>query len=348
VDKEIGEIRMKLATYILQRLLLLIIVVWGVVTMVFVISRVLPGNPAEMLVADWIQDVRVIREYEIKMGLDKPIYQQYFIYLGQILQGDLGIAWHTSQPVLRDFMVRLPATVELALASMIFSLVISIPIGVYSATKRGGIVDQFGRFLSLIGVSVPSFFLALLLVFIFFYYLHWAPAPLGRIGINIGPPQNITGFYILDSILTFNLPALIESVRYMMLPMLCMSTANMAVMTRMSRSSMLEVLRSDYITTAREKGLSEKDITWKHAFRNALMPISTLWGLELGSLIGGSVLVETIFAWPGMGKYVTDSILFLDYAPVEGFVLLSALIYCVSNLIIDILYFMLDPRIRYD
>lgn len=339
---------MKLTTYILQRLLLLIIVVWGVVTMVFVISRVLPGNPAEMLVAEWVQDVRVIQEYEVKMGLDKPIYQQYFIYIWQVMHGDLGISWHTSQPVLRDFMVRLPATVELALASMIVSLAISIPIGIYSATKRGGIVDQLGRFLSLAGVSIPSFFLALLLVFVFFYYLHWAPPPLGRIGVNIAPPQSITGFYILDSILTLNFPALIDSIRYMMLPTLCLAAGNMAVMTRMSRSSMLEVLRADYITTAREKGLSEKEIIWKHAFRNALMPITTLWGLELGSLISGSVLVETIFAWPGMGKYVVDSILFLDYAPVQGFVLMSALLYCVSNLVIDILYFVLDPRIRYD
>jgi len=316
--------------------------------MVFVISRVLPGNPAEMLVAEWIQDERVIRDYEAKMGLDKPIYQQYLIYLGQVITGDLGIAWHTSQPVLRDFLVRLPATVELALSSMIFSLLVSIPIGVYSATKRGGIVDQIGRFLSLIGVSVPSFFLALLLVFIFFFILGWAPAPIGRIGIHVNPPQTITGLYVLDSLLTFNWPTLIDSVRHLILPMICLSTGSIAVMTRMTRSSMLEVLRADYITTAREKGLSEKDVVWKHAFRNALMPITTLWGLELGSLISGSVLVETIFAWPGMGKYVVDSILFLDYAPVQGFVLLSALLYCVSNLIIDILYFILDPRIRYD
>lgn len=310
------------------------------------LSRIIPGNPAEMMAGEQAPP-EVIEAIKKAMGLDKPVYMQYIIYMRQLLEGDLGYAWHTQHSVIHDLLKRLPATVELTFASMMF-VVVGIFIGVYSATRRGGLIDQIGRLFSLLGVSMPTFWFGLLLLLVFYLYLGWAPPPLGRISVYIEPPPSITGLYILDSILTLNWSAFASSIYHIILPAVCLSSGSLAVITRVTRSSMLEVLQADYITTARVKGIRETIVIWKHALRNALLPVTTIGGLQIGYLLGGAILTETIFAWPGVGKYAVDSILWLDYAPVQGFVIFSAFLFSIVNLVVDILYYILDPRIRYE
>jgi peptide/nickel transport system permease protein len=318
----------------------------GVATISFVISRIIPGNPAEMMAGEQAPP-EVIEAIKEAMGIDKPLHIQYLRYMGQLLRGDLGYAWHTQHDVIDDLLNRLPATVELTFASMLFVL-LGVFIGVYSATHRGGILDQIGRLFSLIGVSLPTFWFGLLLLLVFYTNLGWAPPPLGRISVYIDPPTRITGLYILDSIITLNWRALVNSIHHILLPAICLTSGSLASITRVTRSSMLEVLQADYITTARVKGIRETIVIWKHALRNALLPVTTLGGLQIGYLLGGAVLTETIFAWPGIGKYAVDSILWLDYAPVQGFMIFSAFVFSIVNLVVDILYYVLDPRIRYD
>lgn len=337
---------MRLRDYVVRRLLLIIPVLIGVTVITFALVYMVPGDPARQLLGPrtTAQQVEALRE---QMGLNKPLYIQYGRYLSRLLHGDLGKSTLTLQPVAQDLIERFPATFELAMISMILALIVSIPLGIVSATKRNRPVDHASRIFALTGVSMPIFWLGLMLLLVFYYNLHWAPSPMGRISMAVSPPTHITGLFILDSLLTGNWEALSSSLSHIVLPAICLMTPTLAMVTRMMRSSMLEVLGQDYVKTARAKGLAEKTVIYKHAARNALLPTTTIVGLQFGIMFAGAVLTETIFAWPGMGRYAVEAIMYHDNAGIMGFTLVVALIFILVNLIVDLLYGVLDPRVRY-
>jgi peptide/nickel transport system permease protein len=265
-----------------------------------------------------------------------------------LLQGNLGFAYHTGHTVLSDFATRFPATIELTLASVIIAICVAIPVGIIAATRKESFMDHISRVFSLIGACVPIFWLGLLFIYIFYSILGWAPAPMGRISGDLNPPTHITGLYVVDSLMTGDMVALKSSLAHLLLPAICLSTGTMAIVARMTRSSMLEVIGQDYVRTARAKGLSETAVVGKHSLINALIPTLTVLGLQFGGLLGGAVITETIFSWPGVGGYVTDSILAADYAPIQAFTLVSAILFSFINLAVDLVYGLIDPRIRYE
>lgn len=335
-----------MASYVLKRLLYLLPTLFGVTVVAFVITRILPGDPALMVAGQQVSQA-TLEKVRASMGLDKPLLTQYFFYLKALLRGDLGFAWHTGHPVLHDLLTYFPATAELTLTSLLIALVLGIPLGVASATKSGGLLDHLSRVIALVGVSMPIFWLGLVLISVFFVTLRWVPAPMGRLSFAVGPVPSYTGSVILDSLLSHNWAALRDGLMHLLLPSIALSTGTLAIVMRMTRASMLEELGKDYVRTARAKGQREALVLYKHTLKNALIPTVTVIGLQIGMLLGGAVITETIFAWPGMGRYVTESIMATDYAPVQGFALLSAFLYAIINLGVDILYAFLDPRIRY-
>jgi peptide/nickel transport system permease protein len=319
----------------------------GIVLITFILSRVLPGDPALMIAGEQAPQ-SVVENIRAELGLNDPLYVQFGTYVKQLFQGDLGTAWHTGHTVIEDFAVRLPATIELGIVSLLIALLVAIPVGIVAATKKESILDHISRFFSLIGACMPVFWLGLLLILIFYSKLGIAPAPMGRIGNDILPPTNITGLYLVDSLLTADRVAFRQALSHIIMPAICLSAGTMAIIARMMRSSMLEVIGQDYIRTARAKGLSEGNVIYKHALANASIPTITMVGLQIGYLLGGAVITETLFSWPGVGSYVTESILATDYAPIQAFTLLSAVVYSVINLLVDVIYGLIDPRIRYD
>lgn len=333
--------------YTIRRLGQMIPALIGIILITFILSRVLPGDPAVMLAGEQATP-EVIENIRQDMGLDKPLYGQFFDYLGQLGRGDLGDAYHTGHTVASDFASRFPATIELTLFSILIAVVIAIPVGIIAATRKESVIDHISRVFSLIGACVPIFWLGLIFIYIFYSQLGWAPAPMGRISGDLNPPTHITGLYILDSLLSADFVALKSSIAHLILPAICLSTGTMAIVARMTRSSMLEVIGQDFVRTARAKGLRESIVIWKHALINALIPTLTVLGLQFGYLLGGAVITETIFSWPGVGGYITDSILAADYAPIQAFTLVSAVLYSLINLSVDLLYGMIDPRIRYE
>ncbi|MDN8592822.1 ABC transporter permease [Paenibacillus sp. 11B] len=333
--------------YTLRRLLQMIPALIGIVVITFILSRVLPGDPAIVMAGEQATD-DVIAKIRMDMGLDKPLFVQFFSYVGQLLQGNLGFAYHTGHTVLSDFATRFPATIELTLASVIIAICVAIPVGIIAATRKESFIDHISRVFSLIGACVPIFWLGLLFIYIFYSILGWAPAPMGRISGDLNPPTHITGLYVIDSLMTGDMVALKSSLAHLLLPAICLSTGTMAIVARMTRSSMLEVIGQDYVRTARAKGLSETAVVGKHALINALIPTLTVLGLQFGGLLGGAVITETIFSWPGVGGYVTDSILAADYAPIQAFTLVSAILFSFINLAVDLVYGLIDPRIRYE
>lgn len=333
--------------YTIRRLIQMIPALLGIVIITFIISRVLPGDPAVMLAGEQATP-ETIENIRKSMGLDQPLYIQFFHYTSGLLQGNLGEAYHTGQSVASDFATRFPATIELALASLIVAILVAIPVGILAATRKESIIDHISRVFSLIGACMPIFWIGLLFIYIFYATLGIAPAPMGRISNDLNPPTHITGLYVVDSLLSGDFVALKSSISHLILPAICLSTGTMAIVARMMRSSMLEVIGQDFVRTARAKGLGEWIVIYKHALINAFIPTLTVLGLQVGYLIGGAVITETIFTWPGVGSYVTDSILAADYAPIQAFTLVSALIYSFINLAVDLIYGWLDPRIRYE
>jgi len=324
--------------------LLTVPVLFGVAVITFVISHLVPGDPAR-LVAGPHAPVEVILNLRLKMGLDKPLYEQFLIYLSDLLRGDLGMSITTRRPVLADLLRFFPATLELTLASMIVSVAVGIPLGVASATRQNKMPDHLSRIFSLTGVATPIFWSGLMVLLVFYYMLGWFPGP-GRIDIGIATPRQITGMLLLDSILTGNWQALVNGLGHLLLPTFVLAFSTLGAIVRMVRSSMLEVLREDYIVMARSKGLSEREVVYRNAFKNALISTVTLIGLIFGTLLSGTVLVEAIFSWPGVGRYAVTAITYLDFAAVMGYTLLVTLIYITVNLGVDVFYALLDPRIR--
>lgn len=330
--------------YTLKRILMAIPVILGIVTIVFVLMRVFSSNPAYLLLGQRASAERVA-ELTSYLGLDQPIWKQYVIYLGQMFQGDFGDSLFSGLPVMQEIGDRLPATIELALFSVFIAAVLGVTLGVICAVKQNSALDRLCQVGGLVGVSLPKFWLGLMLIILFAVNLGWLPVS-GRFDF-MNKPDTITGFMILDSIITGNWAALGSTLRYMLLPGISIAIASVGTIMRYTRSTMLETIRQDYIRTARAKGLRERVVIVHHALKNALIPIVTVIGMELGGLFSGSVLVETIFAWPGVGKYIVDGINNSDYAVVQGGCLLVALISVGMNLVVDLLYGLLDPRIRY-
>ena len=333
-------------TYVIRRIAAMVPALFGVLLVVFLITRVLPGDPARTLAGEQA-DASTVERIREQMGLDQPLWSQFVDYVVGVFQGDLGFAWHTGRPVMEDFATRLPATVELALVALTIALVIGIPLGILSAVNRGTVIDHVARVLSLAGASMPLFWLGLLVIYFFSFQLGIAPSPVGRIADGVVPPTHITGLYVLDSLLSGDMVALRSSLAHILWPGLVLATGATAMISRMTRSAMLEVLGQDYIRTANSKGLRPAKVIGKHAFRNASPTVLTVVGLELGQLLAGAVLTETIFSWPGIGSYVVNSILATDYAPVQGFTLFAAGIFLIVNLLVDLGQAVIDPRVRH-
>ena len=335
---------MRILTYVSHRLVILFLAVFGVSIITFVVTRVLPGNPAYLIVG--VQaDQSTVDAVIDKLGLDKPIFEQYQLYMKQLFLGDLGTSWRTGNPVSFDLSSRWPATIELASIAMIIAILWAIPLGLISSIRKKSISDYIAKFLSGLGVAIPEFWLATLLILIFFAGFQLAPAPIGRILLS-SPPESITGMYILDSIITTNWESLRASVSQIILPASTLAFTIGAPLLRVTRTFMKDVLDSQYIRSARAMGIPKMSIIFRHAFPNVLLPVSTMIAVLYGYLLGGTVLVEYVFSWPGMGKYAIDSINSSDYAPVMAVVVLSAVSYLLVYLLTDILHFIVDPRSR--
>jgi peptide/nickel transport system permease protein len=334
---------MKLGTYILKRIFLMVIVMFGVATIVFFITRIIPADPVGAILGGNAPIERV-DEMRHQLGLDKPITLQFIDYIKGIVHADFGISLKSSRPVLQDIINYFPATIELAITSMIFAVLVGVVLGVFSAIYRNKSIDHFSRVFSILGVSMPVFWLGLLLLLLFYYHLGLLPGG-GRNSLFIFPPR-ITGLLLLDSILAGDWTAFWDGLSHIILPAFVLGYASAASIARIMRASMLDILRQDFIRTAKSKGLPKRVVIYRHALKNALIPVVTIIGLSFGSLLSGAVLTETIFSWPGLGRYIVNALLVLDYPAVTGGTLFIAFVYSLANLVVDISYAALDPRMR--
>ncbi|RXT06530.1 ABC transporter permease [Ammoniphilus sp. CFH 90114] len=329
---------------IMKRLALLLLVVFGVTLTTFMISHIIPGDPARMIVGQRATE-ETLQQVRKQLGLDQPVWVQYFHYMKDLLAGDLGTSIRTQKPVVDDLIAFFPATLELALLAFFFAIIIGVPLGILAAVKKDTFWDHSSRVFAISGVSTPVFWSGLVMILIFYGYLNWFPAT-GRLDIGINPPTRITGLYLVDSILTLDWIAFKNSLWHIIIPAITLSYAQLATVTRQVRASMIEVLGQEYIRTAVANGISGPFLLFGYALRNALIPTITVVGLSFGSLLGGAVVTETIFGWPGMGKYVVESIAYLDFPAMMGFTLVIACGYVLINLIVDLTYYMLDPQIK--
>jgi ABC-type dipeptide/oligopeptide/nickel transport system permease component len=330
---------------LLSRLATAIPSIIGVIVVTFMLTRMLPGDPAAYF-AGLAASPQAIAEVRTKLGLDKTLPEQFVAYIGDLVHGNLGNSLSTGQPVVSEIATRLPASAELTLFALILAVGIAIPLGVLAAVKQGTWIDHLCRMVTTAGVSLPVFFTGLLFADVFYYLLQWAPAPTGRLDVFLSPPTDITGFYLIDSLLTGNLETFWGALRQLALPGISMAIFSLAPLARMTRGSMLAVLGSDFIRTARASGLAPRTVIFSYAFRNAVLPVITTLGMVFSFLLGANVLVETVFAWPGIGLYAVNALITSDYAPVQGFVLTMAVLYVALNLLIDFLYGLVDPRVR--
>jgi len=322
-------------------------VLFGVILVTFLLTRALPGDPAAYF-AGPAADEKSIQQIRVSLGLDRPLYEQFVIYLGDLATGDLGMSISTGQPVRTELLRRLPASLELTLGALLLSLLIAVPMGVLAATRPGKPIDHLCRVIATAGVSLPTFFMGLALIFVFYYLLGWAPSPIGRLGFAYLPPPEVTGFLVIDSLLARQGETALAALGQLALPMITLALFTLAPIVRMTRASMLQALSSDFIRTARAAGLSRRTILIRYAFRNAMLPVVTTLGMVFSFTLGANVLVEKVFAWPGIGSYAVEALVVSDYAAVQGFVLSMALLFVVLNLIIDIAYTVIDPRIGID
>ena len=332
-------------TMILKRLLLAIPSLIGVVIVTFLLTRALPGDPAAYF-AGPAATTEAIQQIRVKLGLDKPLYIQFVRYVDDLAHGDLGNSLTTGQPVGREIKTRLPASAELTLLGLIVSVLIAVPLGILAATRPNSLIDHACRVIATAGVSLPVFFTGLILIYVFYYHLGWAPPPLGRLDIFYSPPPQVTGFYLIDSLIAGDGEVFVAALKQLILPALTLAIFSLAPIARMTRASMLAVLFSDFVRTARASGLAPFTVVITYAFRNAMLPVITTLGMVFSFLLGANVLVEKVFAWPGIGSYAVEALISSDFAPVQGFVLTMAVMYVLLNLMIDILYGVIDPRVR--
>lgn len=334
---------MGIERYLAKRILSFIFTMVGLLVITFIVTFLVPADPARYFAGPHATEEQV-NALKRQFGLDRPPLEQFVNYINRLLHGDLGMALHTRRPVVEDLVLRFPATFELATFSILLATLFGILIGVISATKKDSIIDVVLRVISLGGVSIPGFFLALILQYIFYWKLNLLPGG-GRLelGVNL---QSITGLNLIDSLITMNWTAFISSLKCLILPSLCLAYIALSTIARMTRSMMLEVMSQDYIKTAKAKGLSSFLIIYKHALRNALIPTSTVVGLTYGNILGGSILVESVFRWPGLGTYTANAMLTLDFPAIMGSTFLIGVVYVTINLIVDTAYSIIDPRIR--
>ncbi len=330
---------------ILKRLLLAVPTLIGVVIVTFLLTRALPGDPAAYF-AGPAATKQAIEQVRAQLGLDKSLPVQFVRYVNDLAHGDLGNSLTTGQPVATELRNRLPASAELTLLGLIISILIAVPLGIMAATNPGSVIDHSCRVVTTAGVSLPVFFTGLIFVYVFYYLLGWAPPPLGRLDIFFSAPRSITGFYLIDSLLTGKLDLFRAALAQLVLPALTLAIFSLAPIARMTRAAMLAALSSDFVRTARASGLTPYTVIVTYAFRNAMLPVITTLGMVFSFLLGANVLVEKVFAWPGIGSYAVEALLASDFAPVQGFVLTMAIMYVALNLIIDLLYGLIDPRVR--
>jgi ABC-type dipeptide/oligopeptide/nickel transport system permease component len=330
---------------ILKRTLIALPSLVGVVIVTFLLTRALPGDPAAYF-AGPAATQEAIEQIRVKLGLDKSLPEQFGRYVADLARGDLGTSLTTGQPVATDLATRLPASAELTLLGLITSMLIAVPLGIFAATNPGSLIDHLCRVIATAGVSLPVFFTGLILIYVFYYLLGVAPAPLGRLDTFLSPPPHVTGFYLIDSLIAGDAEVFVGSLKQLLLPALTLAIFSLAPIARMTRASMLAVLGSDFVRTARASGLSPTTVIITYALRNALIPVVTTLGMVFSFLLGANVLVEKVFAWPGIGSYAVEALVASDFAPLQGFVLTMAVMYVVLNLLIDILYGVIDPRVR--
>ena len=336
---------MAFARFIGGRLLLALVVLWGVVTIVFFISRVLPGNPAALLSGP-VANPHSLHDTSIRLGLNKGLATQYGIYLRDLVTGNLGTSFTTGRSVGSDILSRLPATLELIIPAFVLSVLLSVGLAATAAARPGGIIDVLVRGFTLAGVAIPTFWLGLLLLLLFWRTLHLVPAPTGQLGILTTPPPRVTGFVAIDALLAGDMTAFQDAVGHLILPVACLVIVVSAPLARILRASMVEVLDSDYMLGARAVGIPTRTRLFKDGLKNALIPVLPVWASAFGYLIGGAVFVEEIYSWPGIGLYAVNAIANSDYPAILGFVLVATIIYLLAFLVADILTHALDPRVR--
>ncbi len=331
--------------YVARRVAAAVPVLAGVIVATFVLTHVLPGDPAAYY-AGSVDSARAVEEVRAKLGLDQPLPVQFVRYVAALARGDLGTSLSTGQPVSDEIARRLPASAELMLAGLMLSLMVAIPLGVLAATRPGSLVDHACRVISTAGVSLPTFFTGLLLIWLFYFLAGIAPAPVGQLPSFLRPPPPLTGFLILDCALAGQWPKFAAALAQLALPAVTVAVFTLAPLARMTRASMLGVLSADFVRQARANGIPRFVLLYRVALRNALLPVVTTLGMIASSLLGANVLVEKVFAWPGLGSYALDAMASLDYAPLQGFVLVMSVIYVLINLALDLLYGLIDPRVR--
>ena len=332
-------------TFVLKRLALVVPTFLGITLLVFSLIRLIPGDPVEALSGERGMDPARYQRLIHEFGLDRPLPVQYADYVWKVVHGDLGLSLNTHEPVFREFIARFPATIELAIFAVVFALVLGLPAGILAALKRNTVWDYSTMGVALTGFSMPIFWWGLMLILTFSVALGWTPVS-GRIAIQFDIPP-VTGFMLIDTLLASDKGAFKSALSHLILPTIALGTIPLAVIARMTRSSMLEVLREDYVRTARAKGASSVRIVGIHALRNALIPVITTVGLQVGTLLAGAILTETIFSWPGIGKWIVEAIGRRDYPAVQGGLLMTASVIIGVNLLVDLLYGVINPRIRH-
>lgn len=331
--------------YLAKRLLSSIATVFGIVLVVFFIVRVVPGDAASLRAGPYATQERIDQIAE-KYGLSDPLGEQFVDYLGNIVRGDLGQSIRTDQPVLGELVDRLPASLELAVYSVLLAMLIGIPFGMLAAARRGTWVDNLARVFAVVGSSMALFWLGLMFIFLFAFRLGWFPGPVDRLGVGTDAPSTITGFYTIDAAVTGQFSVVWEAFKYLALPVLTLGLVLAAPILKMVRVSMIDALESDFVRTARAIGVPRRKIVFVDAFRNALIPITTMIGIVFGFMLGGNIIVEFLFSWPGVGRYAYDAISTRDLESLQGFVIMVGILYVALNIVIDIAYALIDPRIR--
>jgi peptide/nickel transport system permease protein len=329
--------------FVVRRLILIIPILIGLSILVFLWIRALPGSPATTLLGERATSDQIASINE-QYGLNKPIHEQYWAYLHQVVTGHFGDSVTSRRPVFDEFLERFPATIELAIGAMIFSICIGIPLGFLAAKRYGSFFDHFSLFASLLGISIPIFVLAIILKYIFAVRLGWLPT-VGRVSV-LTELEHPTNFYILDAIITGNWAALWDAIQHLILPAIALGTIPLAIITRITRAAVLDVQNEDYVRTARAKGIAPRTVDSRHVLRNAMLPIATIIGLQTGLLLSGAVLTETVFAWPGIGTWLVDAIEARNYPVLQGGILFIAFVFVLVNLVVDVSYGFLNPRIR--
>jgi peptide/nickel transport system permease protein len=328
-----------------KRLVTVIPTLIGVVIVTFLLTRVLPGDPA-VYFAGPAATPESIAEIRKTLGLDRSLGEQFIRYVADLAHGRLGNSLATGQPVVTEIATRLPASAELTLFGLLISIMIAVPLGIIAAVRQDSWIDHACRIITTAGVSLPVFFTGLLLVYVFYFLLGWSPAPLGRLDVFFSPPPHVTGFYLIDSLLAGEIETFRAALSQLILPAATLAIFSLAPIARMTRASMLAVLASDFVRTARASGLRPYTVIITYAFRNAMLPVVTTLGMVFSFLLGANVLVEKVFAWPGIGSFAVEALIASDFAPVQGFVLCMAIMYVALNLFIDIIYGVIDPRMR--